>query len=235
VNMKERRLPDHISFLSIEGVIGVGKTTLCEMIARHFTLRPLLETPEDNPFLSDFYRNRSANAFQTQMWFLLSRHRQLTHSAAQGDLFYNGMVADYLFAKDRIFANLTLDESEMALYGNIADLLAPAIPRPDFVIYLQASTDVLLKRITMRGRRYEHNMDRGYIEALNEAYNHFFFHYTETPLLIVNANEIDFVENPADFDDIIHQLTIARGGTSYYHSVAKKTGAPGDTEDKPIL
>jgi deoxyguanosine kinase len=235
MEMSEQRLPEHISFLCIEGVIGAGKTTLCEMIARRFTLRPLFESPEENPFLSDFYRNRDSYAFQTQMWFLLSRHRQLTHSGTQGDLFYNGTVADYLFAKDRIFANITLDESEMALYANVADLLAPAIPRPDFVIYLQASTDVLLKRIAQRGRRYEYNMERGYVEALNEAYNHFFFHYTDAPLLIVNANELDFVENQADFDDIIRQLISARGGTSYYHSVGRKAASPGDKEVKPIL
>jgi deoxyguanosine kinase len=235
VEMQEKRLPGHITFLCIEGVIGAGKTTLCEMISQQYKMRPLYESPEENPFLTDFYRNRNAYAFQTQLWFLLSRQRQLTTTALQEELFSHGTVADYLFAKDRIFATLTLDENEMTLYSSIAKILENSMPQPDFVIYLQASTDVLIKRIAKRGRRYEHGIDRDYIDALNEAYNHYFFHYTDSPLLIVNANEVDFVSNPADFSDIIRQVVEIRGGTKYYHAAHNAATPRSDSQGHSLL
>jgi deoxyadenosine/deoxycytidine kinase len=223
-----KRLPESLRYLCIEGVIGAGKTSLCDKLARLFNLQIIHEIADENPFLSQFYRNRDAFAFQTQLWFLLSRQRQLTDGSSQPDLFHQGIVADYLFDKDSIFAALTLDENEMAMYRNINAIIKPTIARPDFVVYLQASTETLLRRIEKRGRRYERNMDAAYIESLNQAYNHFFFHYNDTPLLIINTNEIDFVNNTEDFQDIVGQLLKAGPGTQYYHSTGRSVPAPAD-------
>ncbi len=214
---KSRTLPEHITYLAVEGVIGVGKTSLSNRIAYQFNARAVLERAEENPFLSGFYRNRKAFAFQTQLWFLLSRFKQLSETFVQQDLFQPTTVSDYMFAKDRIFASLNLDENEQALYSSISRILEPGIPQPDFVIYLQASTDVLVKRIEKRGRPYEFNIDAAYIDALNQAYNHFFFHYTASPLLIINSNDIDFVNIPQDFEDIMGEVVRTKSGSNYYH------------------
>jgi deoxyadenosine/deoxycytidine kinase len=219
---KYKRLPEHMSYLCIEGVIGAGKTTLCKLLAERFNARPVLEYAEENPFLSSFYQDRHSHAFQTQLWFLLSRYRQLTETFIQQDLFHSSTVSDYMFAKDRIFATVNLDENELALYNTIAALLEREIPRPDFVVYLQASTDVLLERIEKRGRSFEFNMDRQYIDTLNQAYNHFFFHYTRSPLLIINTNDIDFVNNHRDFEDLVDQILQTRTGSNYYHPLSSR-------------
>lgn len=222
MEMKHSRLPEQMSYLCIEGVIGAGKTTLCKLVAEEFNARPVLEYAEENPFLSSFYQDRSSHAFQTQLWFLLSRYRQLTETFMQQDLFHSCTVSDYMFAKDRIFAAVNLDENELALYNTIAALLEREIPRPEFVVYLQASTDVLLERIEKRGRPFEQNMDRRYIDTLNQAYNHFFFHYTRSPLLIINTNDIDFVNNRRDFDELVGQIFQTRTGTNYYHPLGSR-------------
>ncbi|MBD3316447.1 MAG: AAA family ATPase [Chitinivibrionales bacterium] len=227
---KRLRLPENVTYLCIEGVIGVGKTTLSQLLAEEFNARIVLEYAEENPFLSDFYQDRSSLAFQTQLWFLLSRYRQLTETSVQQDLFHACTVSDYMFAKDRIFATVNLDENELALYNTIAGLLEREIPSPDFVVYLQASTDVLLERIEKRSRSFEHNMDRRYIETLSQAYNHFFFHYTRTPLLIINTNDIDFVNNRSDFEEIVEQICQTRAGTNYYHPLG--SGSGGKNGDK---
>ncbi len=202
-------------YIAIEGVIGVGKTSLTRMLSERFHATTVLEEVETNPFLSSFYGDRRAYAFQTQLFFLLSRFRQ-QQGMTQQDLFGQTMVADYLFAKDRIFAYLNLDSNELGLYETLWKLLEQKTARPDLVIYLQADLDTLLRRIKERGRSFEHNMSREYLAELSEAYNHFFFHYTETPLLVVNVSNIDFVKREADFEDLVAEICTRHPGTRYY-------------------
>jgi len=211
-----QRLPEQIRYLAVEGVIGAGKTTLIRALAERLGCQPLFEEFENNPFLSDFYRDRSRHAFQTQMFFLLSRHRQIQDLFQQQDLFRPQVLSDYMFAKDRIFASLNLDENEMGLYSRLADLVEKQLPRPDYVIYLQADTKTLMQRIRQRDRFYERNMDEGYIEALNQAYTGFFHHYVDSPLLIVNTNHIDFVRRPEDLNILVQQILKAPEGITYF-------------------
>jgi deoxyguanosine kinase len=213
---KSRKLPPTIRTIAVEGVIGVGKTELCTILAEQVNACLVLDSADDNPFISKFYKNRSHHAFQTQLWFLLARYRQVSETFMQQDLFHDGVVADYLFAKDRIFASVNLDENEFALYNAVARVLDKDIPPPDCVVYLQASTETLMKRIEKRGRPFEFNMDAQYIEALNQAYNHFFFHYTASPLLIINTNAIDFVANEKERDEVIDQILEAKPGSNFY-------------------
>jgi deoxyadenosine/deoxycytidine kinase len=216
MSTKEYRLPEHIRYMSIEGVIGAGKTTLCGMLGQQLNGQVVLEQAEENPFLSKFYQSRSDFAFQTQLWFLLSRHKQLSEAFMQQELFSSVTIADYIFAKDRIFAAINLDENELALYDVIAKNLTRDAIKPDYVVYLQVSTDTLLKRIQKRARPFEYNMDRNYIQTLNDAYNHFFFHYNDTPLLIINTSEVDFVADSKTFEEILSQIVLAKPGVNYY-------------------
>lgn len=202
-------------FIVIEGPIGVGKTSLVNLLGRKFSARRVLEAAEDNPFLRQFYIDTRRYAFQTQLFFLLSRYRQQLELPQQ-DLFQKDVVCDYLFDRDRIFAYLNLDDNELALYEQIYGLLKARLVVPDVVIYLQASTDVLMERIKRRGRDYEKPISRQYLGELNQAYNYFFFHYSETPLLVINTSVIDFVKNPADLDDLSNQIRHAKKGTEYY-------------------
>jgi deoxyadenosine/deoxycytidine kinase len=199
----------------IEGPIGVGKTSLVNLLSKKFSARRVLEAAEDNPFLKHFYTDTKRYAFQTQLFFLLSRYRQQMELAQQ-DLFQQNVVCDYLFDRDKIFAYLNLDDNELALYEQIYSLLKARVIVPDVVIYLQASTEILLERIKRRGREYEKHMSKQYVEELNQAYNYFFFHYSETPLLVINTSVIDFVKNPADLDDLTRQIRNAKKGTEYY-------------------
>lgn len=201
--------------LAVEGPIGVGKTSLVEMLAQRLQARAVLEVAEENPFLKDFYRDMPRYAFQAQLYFLLTRYRQ-QQELLQFDLFRQRLISDYLFPRDRIFAHLTLNDHELALYEKIHTLLEVRIPKPDFVIYLQADVDALYKRITIRGRAYERDIPRAYLEDVVQAYNHFFFHYTETPLLVVNTTEIDFVKRKGDLEDLIAQIQSVKRGTRYY-------------------
>ncbi len=169
--------PRHIA---IEGPIGVGKTTLAQILAERTGGRLVLEQPEENPFLAGFYDERRKYAFQTQLFFLLSRYQQ-QQALLQQDLFSQSTIADYLFAKDRIFAALTLEPAELALYDQVYDLLGPRVVQPDLVVYLQARTEVLLSRIKRRGRDYERGIEPSYLDALANAYRDFFFHYEDTP------------------------------------------------------
>ena len=184
-------------------------------MADRFEARLLLEQHEANPFLPDFYRDPQRYAFQTQLFFLLSRFRQ-QQDIPQRDLFHTMLIADYLFAKDRIFASVTLEEREFFLYDKIASLLEREIIAPDLVIYLQSSTERLMANIRKRGRGYERHITEDYIRTLNEAYNQFFFNYTASPLLVVNMNEIDFVADEKDFDDLMQQLERPISGVQYY-------------------
>lgn len=202
-------------FLAVEGPIGVGKTSLVELLAPRLGAAILLDSAEGNPFLAQFYADRPRYAFQTQMFFLLHRYRQQLE-LSQFDLFRQSLIADYLFARDRIFAHLTLDEPELALYEKVHELLEVRVPRPDLVVYLQASTEVLLHRIALRGKPFERDLDRQYLEDLNEAYNHYFFHYDGSPLLVVNTNDLDFVNRKQDLEDLVKQIGEVRGGTQYY-------------------
>lgn len=202
-------------YFVVDGPIGVGKTSLAALLAEELGGRLILEKAEDNPFLSDFYRDPSRFRFQTQTFFLLSRFSQ-QQEMLQPDLFDRIVVSDYLFDKDRIFACLNLDEHELALYEQIYRVLEPRVARPDLVIFLQADTETLLRRIKQRGRSFEKGVDHGYITAVNEAYNQFFFRYAETPLLVINTSDIDFVHRRDDLDDLLRQILTMKHGTQYY-------------------
>jgi deoxyadenosine/deoxycytidine kinase len=202
-------------YLAVEGPIGVGKTSLAELLAQRLQARAVLEEAEENPFLKDFYQDMRRHAFQTQLYFLLTRYRQ-QQELLQFDLFRQRLVCDHLFARDRIFAYLTLDDHELALYEKIHTLLEARVPKPDFVIYLQADVEALYKRIAVRGRAHERDIPRPYLEDVVQAYNHYFFHYTEAPLLVVNTTEIDFVKRKGDLDDLIKQIQSMKRGTQYY-------------------
>jgi deoxyadenosine/deoxycytidine kinase len=202
-------------YIVVEGPIGVGKTSLSNILAERFGARRIFEIVEENPFLANFYADRQKYAFQTQLFFLLSRFRQ-QEELIQQDLFRSVTVSDYLFAKDRIFACLTLDSHELGLYERVFEALTPRVTKPDLVIYLQARLDVLLYRIKKRGREFERQFDAGYLEELVHAYNEFFSHYTETPLLVVDTSEIDFVHNEGDLKGLLGAIDRARQGTQHY-------------------
>jgi deoxyguanosine kinase len=223
MSTRSLRLPHNIKHVSVEGVLGVGKTALCRILADRCDARLVLEEGEENPFLPKFYKNRKSFAFQTQLWFLLSRYRQLSEAFVQLDLFHDVTVFDYMFAKDRIFAAVNLDENELALYNNIVTVLEERVPMPDYVVYLQASTEVLCRRIEKRGRPFESGVDADYIDLLNQAYNHYFFHYTDSPLLIINTNDIDFVENEADLDEVLREICKALPGSHFFQPPDTRT------------
>lgn len=204
-----------IDYIVVEGAIGAGKTSLAKILAEKMDARLILEETEENPFLSDFYKDRERYAFQTQIFFLLSRYRQ-QRELFTPDLFQKKVVSDYFFAKDRIFASVTLSQNEFYLYERLLSILEKDIPKPDLVIYLQTTAEVLLKRIKERDRPYEKSVNLEYIQTLNEAYNYYFFHYTKTPLLVVNTDRIDFVHNEADLEDLLKQLKKPHVGTKYY-------------------
>ena len=205
-------------YIVVEGVIGAGKTSLARMLQERLQAKLVLEEVEENPFLKDFYKDRERYAFQTQMHFLFSRFQQ-QRNLRQMELFSERTVSDYLFQKDRIFASLNLSEQELALYDRLVGWLELEVMTPDVVVYLQASPETLMRRIARRGRPYEKDMDAGYIKQLNEAYNHFFFHYVQAPLLVVNTNAIDFVKNPDDFEDLLNRIRSHRQGTTYYQPI----------------
>jgi len=202
-------------YIVVEGVIGVGKTSLTKLLSTRTSGRLNLEVVEENPFLGQFYQDRSAFAFQTQIFFLLSRYRQ-QQNLFQHDMFSSTLISDYLFAKDRIFANLNLSDDELVLYNQLATILEQRVLKPDLVIYLQARTSVLMERIRWRGRAFEQDMDEGYLNALNAAYSYFFHHYKDSPLLVVNTDNLDFVNVPGDFDLLFDQIGEKFNGTRYF-------------------
>jgi deoxyadenosine/deoxycytidine kinase len=194
-----------LRFITVEGVIGAGKTSLVKILAKRFHAGMILEKFEDNPFLENFYSDPVKHAFHTQLYFLMSRYRQ-QRQISQIDLFASRIIADYFFEKDRIFAEINLNEEEFALYDKIYGLIERDVPKPDLVIYLQASVEFLYKRIRQRDRNFESNIDFGYIEQLCEAYNAFFFHYKTSPLLIVDIKGFDFTGNSKDLDLICDEV-----------------------------
>lgn len=208
-------------YIAIEGPIGVGKTSLAKLLAKEFDAQTILETSEENPFLSEFYADRKRMAFQTQIFFLLSRYRQ-QQELFQQDLFKRTTIIDYIFARDRIFAYLNLEEAELSLYEQIYSLLHERIPKPDLVIYLSASVDAIMERIRLRGREFEKDITRDYLEELNDTFNRFFFHYSDTPLLVINTSEIDFVKHPGDLKDLVKQIRSMKKGTQYYVPMSSK-------------
>ncbi len=211
---------DH-RYIVVEGPIGVGKSSLTNILAERFHARRVMEVVEENPFLSSFYGDKAKFAFQTQMFFLLSRFKQ-QQELFQQDLFSAITVSDYLFAKDRIFAHLTLDPNELALYERVFEALGPRVTKPDLVIYLQARNDVLMSRIRKRGREFERKFDPAYLEDLCRRYNEFFFHYTDTPLLVVNTSDIDFVNNAEDLENLINVVRQTKKGTHHYQPLASR-------------
>ena len=202
-------------YIVVEGPIGVGKTSLAKILADEFQARRLFERVEDNPFLPKFYQSRETYAFQNQTFFLLSRYKQQMELAQQ-DLFSEGTVSDYLFAKDQIFASLTLSAEELNLYQQIYALLNTRVPKPDLVVYLQARPEVLYKRVKKRDKKYEKGVTFEYLTEVAQAYNQFFFHYDETPLLVVNTSEIDFVSSSKDLADLIKEINGMGSGTQHY-------------------
>ncbi len=200
--------------IAIDGPIGVGKTSLVELLAKKFQGVKVLEDI-DNPFLPDFYKKRKGAAFQTQLFFLLSRYQQ-QREIAQIDLFSGLVIADYTFAKDKIFACLNLDDSELLIYEKLYGLLSESVPRPDLVIYLQGSLETCMRRVRKRGLAMEKGLSVEYVRQLIEAYNYYFYHYEETPLLVVDTNEIDFVNRPEHFEDLVAQIRKTKKGVQYY-------------------
>ena len=207
------KIPYHIA---VEGTIGVGKTSLAKILGERLEAKLILEEFEENPFLVDFYKDAERFAFQTQLFFLLSRYHQ-QQELQQTDLFTKALISDYMFVKDRLFAALNLNDKEMGLYNSVARILEKNVSFPDMVIFLQSDTDRLMQNIKKRGREYEKSIDWKYIDALNQIYNEFFFRYDKSPLLIINTNDIDFVHNKNDLEEIIEFIRTPGVGTRYFN------------------
>ena len=210
----------NLYYIAIEGPIGVGKTSLAQLLSKELGARLVLEDFEDNPFLPDFYNDPERFGFQTQLFFLLQRYRQ-QQDLRQVDMFQKLLITDYMFVKDRLFASLNLGDKEMQLYDTVASLLERNIIRPDIVIYLQADTDVLMKNIEKRGRNMEKNVTWEYIDALNQVYTEYFFRYQDTPLVIINTNNIDFVEYENDLKEVIDYIRQPVSGTKFFNPVTE--------------
>jgi deoxyadenosine/deoxycytidine kinase len=215
----------HFKFIAVEGPIGVGKTSLVDLFAERFQARKVLENVE-NPFLHDFYQDRPGAAFQCQLFFLLNRFRQQQEFAQPG-LFERTLVCDYIFAKDKIFAYLNLDDSELMLYEKLYTVLEQQVPHPDLVVYLQARDDVLLERLRRRQRDYEKEISDRYVAELNRAYNYFFFHYNRTPLLVIDTSDIDFVKSTEDQEELFRQIETMQRGVQYYIPLGSGARGPG--------
>ena len=204
--------------VAIEGSIGVGKTSLAHLLAERLDAKLILEEFEENPFLPEFYRDPERYGFQTQLFFLLSRYRQQL-DLQQTDLFYKCIISDYMFAKDRLFASINLNDKEISLYDAVASLLEKNILYPNLVIFLQSDTERLMSNIRKRGREYEKQMDWKYIDVLNQVYNEYFFRYDKSPLMIINTNDIDFVNNEEDLDEVLNFIRTPVQGVKYYNPV----------------
>lgn len=196
---------NQFDYIAIEGVIGAGKTTLAELLAERHQGRLVREQFEENPFLPKFYEDRQRYAFQTQLAFLASRFKQ-QQALSSKDLFHQMVISDYLFEKDRIFARLNLDEDELGLYDTIYNIMTGIAVKPDLIIFLQSSVESLMKNIKKRGREYEKQISEEYLYELNEAYNHFFYHYNKTPLIIINSSDIQFDQRPDYLEYVEEQI-----------------------------
>jgi deoxyadenosine/deoxycytidine kinase len=200
--------------IAVEGPIGVGKTSFVELLAKKFDAHKVMEDVS-NPFLKEFYKDKPGSAFQTQLFFLLSRYRQL-QELAQRDLFSQITLADYIFPKDKIFAYLNLDDSELLIYDKLYAMLEAQVPKPDLVIFLQAETGRLVERIKRRKRAYETGISEAYINEVNKAYNYYFFHFNQAPLLVIDTSNIDFVHHQEHLDELVEQIRKMDRGVQYY-------------------
>lgn len=212
---KQKILALGFSTIAIEGNIGVGKTSLARLVVKRLGGRLIEERVDDNPFLERFYDDMGAYAFQTQLVFLMNRYKQQL-ALHQQDLFADLTVLDYVFARDRIFAHVNLSDDELALYERIASELEAKLVKPGLVIYLQASASVLIDRIQTRGKSFERSISGSYLEALNDAFNHYFFNYSDGPLLIVNTDAMDFVNDERQFLDLVQRITEPVTNTEFY-------------------
>jgi deoxyguanosine kinase len=210
------------SYIAIEGVIGVGKTTLARLAQQEFNAQILLEVFEENPFLARFYQDRKRYGFQTQIFFLLSRYHQ-QHQAIPDALSRGNLISDYTFDKNKIFARLNLEGDELAMYERVQDILATKIPLPDLVVYLRADTRVLMERIAFRDRSYERTMDRDYIAALGDAYDDFFAHYTLAPVLTIDTNVLNIVHSDGDLRAVLERIKAELARLSYQEPLFKNT------------
>jgi len=202
-------------YIAVEGPIGVGKTTVVDRLAERLDANKVLEDWSTNPFLHPFYDGKPGAAFQAELFFLLSRYRQ-QQELLQRRLFAQATLSDYVFEKSRLFSYLNLDDSELLIFDKLFALLAEGMPKPDLVVYLQAPTEVLLKRVKQRGRPQEARLSEEYLSEVNRAYNHYFFHYAATPLLVVNTADVDFANCAEDVDDLLKQIRAMGKGTQYY-------------------
>jgi len=210
---------DHPRYIVVEGPIGVGKTSLCQRLADHLGAEALLEKAEENPFLERFYQNPRHTALPTQLFFLFQRAQQI-QNVRQSDMFTAPVrVADFLMEKDRLFAQITLDDDEFRLYEQVYSSLTLDTPLPDLVIYLQAPLATLMERVHKRGRKIERGIDPAYLQKLLDAYTRFFYYYSDTPLLIVNAAELDLVNNQQDFELLLDRITNIKSGRHYFNPV----------------
>ena len=209
----------NLYYVAIEGTIGVGKTSLANLLCEKLGAKLVLESFEDNPFLSDFYDDPERHAFQTQLWFLLQRYQQ-QQELRQIDMFQNLVITDYMFVKARLFASLNLSEKEMSLYDTVANMMEKNVIHPDLVIFLQADTETLMKNISTRGREFEKNLSEDYLDALNQVYNEYFFRYQDTPLVIINTNNIDFVNNNEDLEEMINYIRKPVTGTKFFNPIS---------------
>ena len=207
--------PFPFRYLAVDGPIGVGKTTLVEMLAARYEGVKMLEDAE-NPFLPEFYQDRPGVGFQTEIYFLLTRYKQQIDTVQQQELFQRLLLADYTFPKNRIFAYLNLADDELALFDKLFQLLEPQVPTPDLVLYLTADVETCMARIKKRSRSYEKQMASEYIAQLLDAYNHYFYHYSSTPLLVLDTRYLDFENRPEDFEELVHQLERPIKGTEYF-------------------
>jgi deoxyguanosine kinase len=202
-------------YIAVEGPIGVGKTTVVERLAERLDANTLLESWSTNPFLRPFYEGTDGAPFQLELFFLLMRYRQ-QQELVQRELFTQATLCDYVFEKSRLFAYLNLDDSELLIYEKLYSLLSESVPKPDLVIYLQAPTEILMRRVRTRGRPEESRLSEEYMTEVNRAYNHYFFHYDATPLLVVNTADVDFARSQGDVDDLLRQIRGMGKGTQYY-------------------
>lgn len=222
-------MAQRVKYIAVDGPIGVGKTTLAKLLAQRLSAHLVCEVVEENPFLEKFYRDVRGYAFQTQLFFLLSRHHQLRETFQTRMIMVEGelvpapaVVSDYLFDKDRIYAALNLSEPELTLYYRIYDLVKGDIPTPDLVVYLQARVEVLLARIRQRGRNFESNIDPEYLGNLSNLYNSFFLHYEEVPVLIVNTERFNFVNNQEDFEKLFRAIVEHQQGRKFFSLRSRK-------------
>ena len=217
--MKTEPLGFH--YVSVDGPIGVGKTTLVEMLARRFEGVKILEDV-DNPFLGDFYQDRPGAAFQTELYFLLSRYKQ-QQEITQRELFDRFLVSDYTFQKNRIFAYLNLSDDELMLFDKLYALLEPQVPVPDLVLYLVADVETCMERIRRRSRNVEKTISEEYIAELIDAYNHYYHYYDRSPLLVVDTRHLNFPQKPEDFDELLHRLARPIRGTEYFQPLGSSS------------